>query len=118
MTRAPGHYATRAGRTFRVVKASGTTWVEHRDGKDVGDELTLAQLDRLERVAVRARWRDGDVWVVRLRNGEADVWTTDADLAAREDLKGDVREGWQATVSQEALQDGEEDVSVVKGGPD
>ena len=115
MVREPGHYAVRDGRSFAVVKASGTTWLERSDGRDVGEELTLDQLDRLERVSVRASWHGGAVSVVRTSGDRADIWTRDGDLAARQDLTGDVREGWRATVPVPELEDVREVVAVEKG---
>ena len=78
--------------------------------------MTVDQLERLERVAVRATWRGAEVSVVLTRGDRADLWTRDADLAAREDLSGELREGWQLTVPVSELDDLHEVVVLEKGG--
>ena len=90
--REPGRYAVIDGVEHRVG-ATGQDYVLV-PGTDGDTRYEMAELDDLLSVAVRARWKGADIAIGGVRGDEVRFYTWDRDLAEREGLVGDVRDGW------------------------
>lgn len=109
--RPPGHYAVVDGVQQRVaVSGYDHVLVDTEHGRVRHD---LDDLDDLLSVGVRARWRGGDIAVTGVEGDEAGFVTDDRDLARREGLPGDVRDGWYGAAPVSELSDVTERVSSI-----
>jgi hypothetical protein len=105
--RAPGHYAVVDGVEV-PVSASGYdhVWID-------GVRHEMDDLDDLLLVSVSARWHGADIAVGDVQDGRVRFYTWDRDLAEREGLTGDVRDGWRGLAPVSEVTDVAEKVSSI-----
>lgn len=108
--RPPGHYAVIDGVEQRVTAGYDHVLVPGEDGPE---RYEMDDLDDLLSVKVRARWQGADIAIGGVDGDEVDFYTDDRDLAEREGLAGDVRDGWRGVAPLSELTDVAERVSSI-----
>lgn len=109
--RQPGHYAVIDGvEQLVAATAKDHVLVDAEDGRVRHD---IADLDDLLSVNVRAQWKGADIAVSAVRGDKIGFYTWDRDLAEREALPGDVRDGWVGSAPASELSDVTERVSSI-----
>ena len=109
--RPPGHYAVVDG-VEQLVAISAPDYVLV-DGDQGRVRLEMDDLDDLLSVKVHATWRGADVAISWVRDDLAGFYTWDRDVAEREGLVGDVRDGWGGAAPVSELTDVTERVSSI-----
>ncbi len=109
--RPPGHYAVIDG-VEQPVRSSAYDYVLV-DGEHGDVRYDMDDLDDLLSVKVRARWKGADIAIGGVQGGDARFYTWDRDLAEREGLGGDVRDGWGGLAPLSELTDVTEKVSSI-----
>ena len=112
--RSPGHYAVIDGVEVKVVSGKDHVWVRDEHGRQVRHEM--ADIDDLLNVSTLATWRGAQIAIGGVEGDEARFYTWDRDLAEREGLVGDVRDGWGGIASLSELTDVTERVSSIHPG--
>lgn len=109
--RPPGHYAVIDG-IEHPVRGSAYDYVlvvgEHGDVRYDMDDL-----DDLLSVKVRARWQDSDISINAVSGDEVGFYTNDRNLAERQGLGGDFRNGWFGSAPVSELSEVVEKVSSI-----
>lgn len=90
--REPGRYAVIDG-VEHEVRVTGYDYVLVSTA-DGDTRYEMDELDDLLSVGVRARWKGADIAIGGVQGDEVRFYTWDRDLAEREALVGDVRDGW------------------------
>lgn len=109
--REPGHYAVIDGAEVRVDAAAHDHVLVTHEGRRVRHEMD--DLDDLLSVNVRARWKGADIAVGGVEGDVARFYTWDRELAEREGLAGDARDGWGGLAPVSELTDVTERVSSI-----
>lgn len=109
--REPGRYAVIDGTEVRVDAAAQDYVLVTREGERLRYEMD--DLDDLVSVDVRALWQGADIAIGGVQGGEVRFYTWDRDLAEREGLVGDVRDGWGGIAPVSELTDITERVSSI-----
>jgi hypothetical protein len=109
--REPGRYAVMDGTEVRVDAAAQDYVLITRGGRRERHEID--DLDDLLSVNVRARWKGAEVAIGGVEGDVASFYTWDRDLAEREGLAGDVRDGWGGIAPVSELTDVTERVSSI-----
>ena len=109
--REPGRYAVIDGVEVRVSAAAQEYVLVEGDHGRVRHEMD--DLDDLLSVSVHARWKDADIAIGGVQGEAARFYTWDRDLAEREGLAGDVRDGWGGLAPVSELTDVTERVSSI-----
>jgi hypothetical protein len=109
--REPGRYAVIDGTEVRIAGAA-KDWVLV-DGEGGRRRYEMDDLEDLVSVKVHARWKGAEIAVAGVRGEDVQFYTWDRDLAERDGLVGDVRDGWGGLAPVSELTDVTERVESV-----